>query len=86
VELDGDGLVFSALKPSAEGPGLVLRCYNAGERASAGTWRIRGPVSAATQVRLDEGEPRPLSVRRSRGLALVPVRAGPGEIVTIVVT
>lgn len=54
VALEGQGLVFSTLKPSESTAGVVLRCYNVrGERAS-GAWRLAVPVLRAWAVRLDE--------------------------------
>ena len=39
LELRGDGLVFSALKPSVDGRGVILRCYNPGDRHAPGSSR-----------------------------------------------
>jgi len=30
IRLEGEGLIFSAIKPAEKGAGLVLRCFNAG--------------------------------------------------------
>ncbi|HEX5964164.1 MAG TPA: glycoside hydrolase family 38 C-terminal domain-containing protein, partial [Gemmatimonadales bacterium] len=38
VRLEGYGLVFSGMKPAEQGDGLVLRCYNATARPTAGLW------------------------------------------------
>jgi alpha-mannosidase len=85
VTLEGAGLVWSALKPPAEGPdsGMVLRCYNPETRAVAGAWRLGVPVRAAFRTRLDEREPVPLVLED--GGRVVRFTAGPGEIATVVV-
>ncbi len=60
--LEGEGLVFSALKPADDGRGVVARCYNALERPVAGLWRVPWPVRRAMLVRLDETALAPLDV------------------------
>ncbi len=61
VTLEGAGLVFSSLKPSAGASyGMVLRCLNPGEARAAGAWRFAEPVQSAHRTRLDEAEPVPL--------------------------
>jgi hypothetical protein len=81
-ELVGDGLVFSAMKPSESGRGLVLRCYNALPRPVAGAWRLPWPVAAVERCRLDETPLRRVEVG-SRGD--VPFEAEPREVVTLLV-
>ncbi len=83
IELEGDGLIFSALKPTIQGPGLILRCYNATSREVSGTWRFDQPLARAERVRLDEQEPRRLALEdRGKTVRFV---AQPREIVTILV-
>jgi len=54
VELDGDGLAFSACKESEDGEWMVLRCVNLTERAVAGRWHSGARLREASIARLDE--------------------------------
>jgi len=60
--LEGEGLVFSSLKPAEDGHGTVLRCWNALDRTVAGTWRVPWPFREACLARLDEQPLAPLPV------------------------
>ncbi|HUF35821.1 MAG TPA: glycosyl hydrolase-related protein [Gemmatimonadales bacterium] len=80
LELEGAGLVMSAVKPAAEGDGLVLRCYNGSAAPVAGCWRLPFAAEAANRVRSDEREPRPVLVED--GGRTLRFTAGPREIVT----
>jgi 2-O-(6-phospho-alpha-D-mannosyl)-D-glycerate hydrolase len=83
VRLEGYGLVFSALKPAERGEGMLLRCYNATGRPTAGLWHFGHPVRSAHRARADE---RPLhEIRLGEGGRIVPFHAAAHEIVTIVV-
>jgi hypothetical protein len=83
VRLEGYGLVFSGLKPAEQGEGMVLRCYNATARPTAGLWHLGEPVSSAQRARADE---RPLhEIRLGEGGRIVPFHAAAHEIVTIMV-
>jgi len=83
VRLEGYGLVFSGIKPAEEEEGLVLRCYNATARPTAGLWHFPEPVSSARRMRADE---RPLhDIRLGEGGRIVPFHAAAHEIVTIMV-
>ncbi len=84
LRLEGEGLVFSSLKPAAGGDGIVLRCYNATGSVVPGRLEVSVPVVGAAKVRGDEREPRPLPIGK-RGLT-VPFEAGPHEIVTLLLT
>jgi alpha-mannosidase len=84
VMLEGEGLVFSTLKPARVGGGMVLRCFNAGPRAVRGAWRFGEGVRTAHRVRADERESEALVIEH-RGRT-VPFAAGPHEIVTILIT
>jgi alpha-mannosidase len=84
VRLEGTGLVFSSLKPAQIGSPIVLRCYNATSRKTAGAWRFAGGVKTAHRVRADEREAVAL-VLEQRGNVIRFV-AEPHEIVTILVT
>jgi hypothetical protein len=83
LRLEGGGLVFSALKPSEDGWGTVLRCYNATSRPTEGMWRFETPVAAARRLRADE-RLRETLVPEDGG-RIVRFSASPHEIVTIAV-
>ena len=84
VRLEGYGLVFSGIKPAEQGEGLVLRCYNATARATAGLWHFAEPVSSAQRARADERSLH--DIRLGEGGRIVPFHAAAHEIVTIMVT
>ena len=84
LRLEGEGLVFSSLKPAVEGGGIVFRCYNATGSAVTGRLRSGMPIVSAARVRADEREPRPLRLD-SRGSS-VAFTAGPHEIVSLLLT
>lgn len=84
IALEGAGLVLSAVKPAQAGSPLVLRCYNATDRKTAGAWRFGDGVKSAHRVRADERESVAL-VLENRGKTVRFV-AEPHEIVTILVT
>lgn len=81
--LTGSGLAFRALKPREDGDGIVLRCVNLTRRARRGVWTFPWPLTRAFRARLDETieAELPLSSARRR----VEFRAGPREIVTVIV-
>jgi hypothetical protein len=83
VRLEGDGLVFSGLKPAEEGSGMVLRCYNATGKPTVGTWHFGAPVSSAQRARADEHSLH--EIRLGEAGHIVPFHAAPHEIVTIMV-
>jgi 2-O-(6-phospho-alpha-D-mannosyl)-D-glycerate hydrolase len=84
IMLEGQGLVFSAVKPAQVGSPMVLRCYNATDRRAAGAWRFGSGVKTAHRVRADEREAVAL-VLEQRG-NVVRFVAEPHEIVSIMVT
>jgi alpha-mannosidase len=84
IALEGTGLVLSAVKLAQQGSPLVLRCYNATDRKTAGAWRFGESVKSAHRVRADERESVAL-VLEGRGKTVRFV-AEPHEIVTILVT
>jgi len=84
IALEGTGLVVSAVKPAQQGSPMVLRCYNATGRKTAGAWRFGEGVKSAHRVRADERESTAL-VLEGRGKTVRFV-AEPYEIVTILVT
>jgi alpha-mannosidase len=85
LELEGEGLVFSALKPADIGSGIVLRCYNASDQTTQGRWRFPWTVTSAHRVRADEqGDPMELPLdpdRRGVGFT-----AAPRAIVTLLLS
>jgi 2-O-(6-phospho-alpha-D-mannosyl)-D-glycerate hydrolase len=83
IRLDGEGLVFSGLKPADRSDGMVLRCYNVTKEPSSGAWHFNRPVSLAHRARADE---HPLhEIRLGEGNRVVPFHAAPHEIVTVMV-
>jgi alpha-mannosidase len=84
VRLEGYGLVFSALKPAEQGEGMVLRCYNATGKPTAGLWHFNQPVSSAKRARADELGLH--DIRLGDGGRIVPFHAAAHEIVTIMVS
>jgi mannosylglycerate hydrolase len=81
IQLEGDGLVFSALKPGEDNTGIILRCYNARSSPTEGAWRTATPVASAKRIRADEREPSQLSVEEEGHL--IRFHAGPHEIVSV---
>jgi mannosylglycerate hydrolase len=84
LQLEGEGLVFSSLKPAAEGDGVVFRCYNATGDAVEGRLELAAPLAAAARVRADEREAIPLPLEANR--STVRFTAGPYEIVTLLLS
>ncbi|MCH7790594.1 MAG: hypothetical protein IH940_14305 [Acidobacteria bacterium] len=62
LELEGDGLVISALKPSEHGEGIVVRVLNVTTKASIGRLRVGFDCETASLCRLDETNPSPLEL------------------------
>jgi hypothetical protein len=81
LELEGDGLAFSAALPARAAGWIVLRCINRTDRPVAGSWRLRGRVAEACLARLDETAGAVLDVEDGRiafvapSLAIVTVLA-----------
>ena len=81
VELFGDGLAFSALKPAEQAGWTVVRCVNLLDVPVEGAWRFERPVTHAVRARLDETLGDPLQPRADA----VQFTAAPREVVTILV-
>ena len=81
VELEGPGLVLSAVKPSEDGEAIVLRCYNARGEPVEGRWRLGRAAARAVLQRSDERGGRELPL--GEGGRIIPFRAGPHALVTI---
>jgi len=84
IRLEGEGLVFSAVKPAERGAGLVLRCYNATGEPAAGVWHVAAVIGSAQRARADEQVLH--DIRLGEGSRSIPFHAAAHEIVTIVVT
>jgi hypothetical protein len=82
IALEGDGLVCSSIKQAESGTDIVLRCVNRRRHEVPGSWRLGFPVAVARRARLDETPLHELEVHGSH----VKFRAGPGEIVTVLVS
>ncbi len=80
IWLQGEGLVFSACKPAAEGNGVVLRCYNDAERPTTGRWHFAPAIRDAYRVRADESAG--IQVPVAEGGHEIRFDAGPREVVT----
>jgi alpha-mannosidase len=81
LTLEGRELVLSAVKPSSDGDGIVLRCYNSSSSAVDGAWRLPFNAARAWRVRADEREPESLVLED--GGRTVRFRAGPHAIVSV---
>ena len=81
LTLEGEGLVFSALKPGVAAGEVVLRCYNATAAPVRGCWRLPFAASSARRVRADERAPEPLPLED--GGRSVRFQAGPRALVTV---
>jgi mannosylglycerate hydrolase len=83
IRLEGEGMVFSALKPASMGPAIVLRCYNATSSPAAGVWHFSVVVGEARRARADEQTLH--EIRLGEGSRSIPFHAAAHEIVTIMV-
>lgn len=81
LQLDGEGMAFSAAAPAERGEWIMLRCVNRRDHPTRGRWRMSRTLSEAVRARLDETPLEPLVVDGDA----VSFDAGPREIVTILV-
>jgi hypothetical protein len=81
LELNGEGLVFSAARPAQAIGWIVLRCVNCRDEPTRGEWRLGRRITEAVRARLDETPDAALQVREE----VVEFEAAPREIVTILV-
>ena len=79
LELEGDGLVFSAAAPAQREGWTMLRCVNRRARRVRGGWRLYRPVTEAVRAGLDETPLAPLAVAERS----IVFDAEPYEIVTV---
>ena len=84
IRLEGEGLVFSAVKPAERGGAMVLRCYNATPKPAAGAWHLSAVVKGAHRARADEQTLH--EIRLGEASRSIPFHAAPHEIVTIMVS
>ena len=81
LELDGEGLAFSAAKESEDGEWLVLRCVNLSDKRVNGAWRLPFEPNDAKLALLDE---TPLGTAGTTGREVM-FAAGPHAVVTLLV-
>jgi alpha-mannosidase len=79
MELDGDGLIVSAVKPAEDGDGAILRCWNSRDETVQGAWRVVPPPARAERTLADERRGTEARVGPDGAIAF---RAAAGEIVT----
>ncbi|HUQ46507.1 MAG TPA: hypothetical protein VM033_07665 [Gemmatimonadaceae bacterium] len=79
LELEGEGLAFSAAAPAQRNGWVVLRCVNRGNGIVRGRWTLGRPIVEAVRARLDE---TPLEALPLAGHS-VAFDAAPFEIVTV---
>jgi hypothetical protein len=83
VTLEGDGLVFTSLKPAESGQGVVLRCYNTEPGPVPGRWLFPTDIGSAHLVRADECSRERIPLVDNRVIAFIAPARG---IVTIQVS
>lgn len=75
IELEGEGLVLSAVKPAEPGNGMMIRCYNLTSLPTDGRMTFGFPIRRARQVRADETTVTELSVENQNAVRFtVPAR------------
>ncbi len=91
IALHGDDLVVSAIKPSEDAAGVVLRCRNVGAQPVDGAWTVPAYVDAWSS-HLDERWGATLPVEHvapaepgSEGSSRIRIRVAPHAVTTIVV-
>ena len=81
LDLEGDGLAFSAAMPAREEGWIVLRCVNRFDSDVSGRWRAQRTIAEAKLARLDETPIEPIAVQGDA----VAFTAPPHAIVTLLV-
>ena len=81
LELEGDGLAFSAAMPAREPGWVVLRCVNRLDRDVRGCWRTRRAIAEAKLARLDETPLETIEIEDG----VLPFTAAAHAIVTLLV-
>ncbi|MFP4499527.1 MAG: glycoside hydrolase family 38 C-terminal domain-containing protein [Candidatus Hydrogenedentota bacterium] len=76
VQVEGDGVVVTALKPAADTAGGVIRLWNPGNTAQSARVHCCKPVKTAQHVNLDEQVGAPLTPDNAGALVIeIPARA-----------
>jgi mannosylglycerate hydrolase len=84
IELTGEGLALSAIKPAERSSGIVLRCYNLTAEPVEGMWRFGFTLNRVQRARADETPVAVLTLEDAgRAVRFV---AEPHEMVTIIVS
>jgi hypothetical protein len=83
IEIEGEGLVLSAVKPAEDGAGAVVRVVNLRAAGVQGHLHFGSPRSIAGRTRADEREVAPLAL--TNGGRSVPLVVGPLGLATMVV-
>ncbi|MDF1503839.1 glycoside hydrolase family 38 C-terminal domain-containing protein [Roseisolibacter sp. H3M3-2] len=84
LELEGDGLAFSAALPTDDGA-VALRCVNVEEAPTEGAWLVGGPLREAWLARMDGTPLSPLTIEPDGGGSRVRFQAARRAVVTVVV-
>jgi mannosylglycerate hydrolase len=80
VEVSSPRLVVSAVKPAADGKGVIVRVYNISDKSVRGRVRLREPHRHVEIVNLNE---EPLATATVDENGRIPVRLRPNEITTL---
>jgi len=80
IELEGDGLVLSAVKPAQESGGIIVRCYNLRDKSVPGSLRAGITLASATLCRADESPIESLKVDKG---GMVRFSVSPYSVATI---
>jgi alpha-mannosidase len=83
IEIEGEGLVLSAVKPAEDGAGAVVRVVNMRAQGVQGHLHLGLPRSAVGRTRADEREVAPVAL--TNGGRSVPLAVGPLGMATLVV-
>ena len=75
IELSGDGLALSSLKPAEQGDGVVVRCFNLRDQEVEGTVRSGRKLSRAQLARADETRLQDLPLGKDGRSVSFPVAA-----------
>lgn len=75
IELSGDGLALSSVKPAEHGNGVVVRCFNLGERGAQGAVRTGWRLAKAHLARADESPLHDLAIGKDGRSVSFPVGA-----------
>jgi hypothetical protein len=81
LEISGEGLVLSTVKPAEHGDGVVVRCFNVSDREVKAVMRPSWRVARAYRARADESRLENLAlVDQGRAISFA---ASPGSVVTV---